>query len=81
MAKNDLTLEQTMKGILSLLATMREDALLQNNDEARKTEVILSEAGLPTAEIASLLGKRQKTVTQTIYRESKRAIPSEKSES
>lgn len=72
MAKDELSPQQTMAGILAMLAAIREDSLPQDKPtERRKTEVILAEAGIPTAQIASILGKRQKTVIQTIYRSRK----------
>lgn len=72
MTNAGLTSEQTMAGILAMLAAMREDGLAQGkNIEPRKTEVVLSEAGFTAAQIGSMLGKKTDTVHKTIQRSRK----------
>lgn len=73
MINSGLTNEQTMAGILAMLAAMREDGLARGkDDEPRKTEVILSDAGITAVQIASLLGKKPATVSKTLERARKR---------
>lgn len=61
------TLEASMRGVLALLADERESRV-GNDRGARKTELVLADAGLSIGEIASLLGKNYDTVKQTIRR-------------
>lgn len=69
MANNGLTNDQTMAGVLAVLSAMREDALNRDkNVEARKTEVVLYEAGLTAIQIAGVLGKKTDTVAKTLQR-------------
>jgi DNA-binding CsgD family transcriptional regulator len=63
MKADQLTLEQSMAGILALLAAARED-----DKNSRKTEVILADAGLSPGQIAMILGKKSNTVSKTIER-------------
>jgi len=67
MSNTGITSEQTMAGILAMLAVMREDAL-NKGAEPRKTEVVLSEAGIPNPQIATLMGKKLQAVQKTILR-------------
>lgn len=68
MKTDQLTLEQSMAGILALLAAARED-----DENSRKTEVILADAGLNPGQIALILGKKSNTVSKTIARYKKRS--------
>jgi DNA-directed RNA polymerase specialized sigma24 family protein len=66
-----LSPEQVMAGILAMLAADREDRLAsaaKAKVEPRKTEIILSDAGLNAYQIASILGKKPNTVLKTISR-------------
>lgn len=70
-----LPLEQAMSGILALLAAEREERINPNKDpakEPRKTEVILADSGMSPAQIATVLGKKGKLVSQTIIRARKK---------
>jgi DNA-directed RNA polymerase specialized sigma24 family protein len=60
-------LEGVMRAVLALLADERE-ARIANDKDARKTEVLLSDAGFSIGEIASLLGKKYDTVKATLRR-------------
>jgi DNA-binding CsgD family transcriptional regulator len=64
MKADQLTLEQSMAGILALLAAAREE----DSENSRKTEVILADAGLSVGQIALILGKKSNTVSKTIAR-------------
>jgi DNA-directed RNA polymerase specialized sigma24 family protein len=64
--------DKSMAGILALLAAQREDALSES-EEPRKTEVILSGAGLAATEIAELTGKNAGTVRKSLERSCRRA--------
>jgi DNA-directed RNA polymerase specialized sigma24 family protein len=59
--------ESTLRAILALLADERE-ARVVNDRSARKTEVLLADAGLSIGEIGTLLGKNYDTVKTTIRR-------------
>lgn len=79
MSNSGLTNEQTMAGILAMLAVMREDTLAQGKDaEPRKTEVVLSDAGIPNPQIATLLGKKLDTVQKIILRTRKSTVQNSK---
>jgi DNA-directed RNA polymerase specialized sigma24 family protein len=68
---DNLTNEQVMAGILGLLAAEREDRLAQKDNpkaEIRKTEVVLADAGLTSAQIGKILDKKPNSVTKTISR-------------
>jgi DNA-directed RNA polymerase specialized sigma24 family protein len=62
-----LGLEGVMRAVLALLADERE-ARIANDKGARKTEVLLSEAGFSIGEISTLLGKKYDTVKMTLRR-------------
>ena len=61
------SLDMVMRGILVLLVDERE-ARIATDGGARKTEVLLAEAGFSIGEIASLLGKNYETVKTTLRR-------------
>ena len=70
-----LPLEQAMSGILALLAAEREERVNLDKSlakELRKTEVILADSGMSPAQIATVLGKNGKLVSQTIIRARKK---------
>jgi DNA-directed RNA polymerase specialized sigma24 family protein len=58
----------SMRAILALLADERE-ARIANDKGARRTEVLLADAGFSTGDIASLLGKSYEAVKSTLRRE------------
>jgi DNA-directed RNA polymerase specialized sigma24 family protein len=60
-------LDSVMRAVLALLADERE-ARIAHDEGARKTEVLLQEAGFSVGEIASLLGKKYETVKSTLRR-------------
>jgi DNA-directed RNA polymerase specialized sigma24 family protein len=60
-------LERVMRAVLALLADERE-ARVASDKAARKTEVLLSDAGFSIGEIAALLGKNYETVKTTLRR-------------
>lgn len=60
-------LDSVMRAVLALLADERE-ARIANDEKARKTEVLLRDAGFSLGEIAALLGKNYKTVQSTLRR-------------
>ena len=60
-------LDAVMRAVVALLADERE-ARIANDKDARKTEVMLADAGLSIGEIATLLGKRYDTVKTTLLR-------------
>ena len=66
-----LSVEQVMAGILAMLVAEREDrlaALSRGKVEPRKTELVLSDAGLSAYQIAGVLGKKPNTVIKTLSR-------------
>jgi DNA-directed RNA polymerase specialized sigma24 family protein len=66
-----LSVEQVMAGILAMLVAEREDRLAtlsKEKVELRKTELILSDAGLSANQIAGVLGKKPNTVVKTLSR-------------
>ena len=70
-----LPLEQAMSGILALLAAEREERVNLDKDlakEPRKTEVILADSGMSPTQIATVLAKKGKLVSQTIIRARKK---------
>jgi len=69
MTSSNLTAEQAMASILAMLAATREDALARDKSiEPRKTEIVLADSGLTPFQIGQLLGKKSKSVSQTILR-------------
>lgn len=60
-------LDGVMRAVLALLADERE-ARIANDKEARKTEVLLADAGFSIGEIATLLGKKYESVKTTLRR-------------
>jgi DNA-directed RNA polymerase specialized sigma24 family protein len=60
-------LEGVMRAVLALLADER-DARIADDAAARKTEVLLRDAGFSPGEIALLLGKKYETVRSTLRR-------------
>jgi hypothetical protein len=67
-----ISLESAMAGLLALLIDEREDRTRNSNDAA-KTEVLLSNAGLSIEEIAAVTGKKYDTVRMAITRAKKAA--------
>jgi DNA-directed RNA polymerase specialized sigma24 family protein len=63
----EVSSEAVMTGILALLVDDRERRITGDKD-ARKTEVLLADAGLPAPEIASLMGKNTGAVRMAIQR-------------
>lgn len=64
-----IPVERSMTAVLSLLIADRESGL---DDDAEKTEVLLSNAGLGVPEIARLMGKNDAAVRKTLQRARKR---------
>jgi DNA-directed RNA polymerase specialized sigma24 family protein len=62
-----VSVEAALLGILALLADEREERIANDRD-ARRTEVILHEAGLSIGEVAALLDKNYETVKSAIRR-------------
>lgn len=58
--------DRLLAAILALLVAQRESA--QPGPDDRKTEVILSDAGLSPAEIAAVMGKSLAAVRKTLQR-------------
>ena len=79
-----LTSEQAMVGILALLAADREDRTASrdrvSSEQARKTELVLADAGLTAAQIGRILGKKPNSVAKTISRARAKGIGSEGSD-
>ena len=67
MGKRPILLETALVGILAVLVDERE-ARLGEGYEVRKTEVLLSEAGLSYDEIAALLNKNKDAVRMAVSR-------------
>lgn len=67
--------EAALAGILALLAADREDKI--SDLPARRTELVLADAGLSAAEIGSVLGKKSGTVARTISRARSKSQSSE----
>ena len=69
-ANEPLSLEQAMHGILALLAAEREERVSYDKSsvDPRKTELVLADSGMTLTQIASILGKKNKLVSQTIIR-------------
>jgi DNA-directed RNA polymerase specialized sigma24 family protein len=56
-----------MAGILAMLVDEREERLRENKG-ARKTELLLADAGLSIEDIAAVMGKKYDAVRMTISR-------------
>jgi hypothetical protein len=63
-----------LKGMLALMVADREE---RAGRHARKTELVLADAGLPPAEIARLTGKSYAAVAKSIQRSRKGATNAE----
>lgn len=61
----------SLRGILALMVVEREERA--GRTDARKTEVLLADAGLPPAEIARLTGKTYGAVVKSLQRARRRA--------
>jgi DNA-directed RNA polymerase specialized sigma24 family protein len=62
-----IDLEAALVGLLAIAVADRE-VLIRERPEARKSELILSEAGLEATQIARLVGKKVGAVRKTIQR-------------
>lgn len=62
-----IDLEVALVGLLALAIADREE-LMRDRPEARKSEVILSNAGMDATQIARLVGKNVEAVRKTIQR-------------
>lgn len=60
-------LEGVLNGVLALLAAERDDRLTDTFD-ARRSEVVLFEAGMTINDIAAVLGRKPEAVKSTIRR-------------
>lgn len=60
-------LERVMLAVLALLADERE-ARIAGDKDARKTEILLADAGFSIGEIATLLGRKYEAVKATLRR-------------
>jgi len=67
--------DAALAGILALLAADREEKI--NDLPVRRTELVLADAGLSTAEIGSVLGKKSGTVAKAISRARSKSKTSE----
>jgi DNA-directed RNA polymerase specialized sigma24 family protein len=63
-----LDFDRAIVGVLALLVAEREERLNGDKD-ARKTEVVLSRAGLKADEVAAVMGKKVDAVRKTLQRE------------
>jgi DNA-directed RNA polymerase specialized sigma24 family protein len=59
--------DKAIAGVLALLVAEREERLNERN-EPRKTEVLLSRAGLSLAEIALITGRKYEAVKKAVSR-------------
>lgn len=66
----ELPPDKSTAGLLALQLEDRETRI-DDNHEPRKSEVVLSGAGLSNSEIAALLGKQPNAVAMTISRSAK----------
>lgn len=62
-----LPLDTSLSGILALLADDRQQRV-EGDASARKTEVLLADAGLSAEQIAPLLGKSSGAIAKSIQR-------------
>jgi DNA-directed RNA polymerase specialized sigma24 family protein len=65
--RHQIPLESAMAGVLALLVDEREERS-KDNKEARKTELILAEAGLSPDDIAAVMDKNLGAVRKAIQR-------------
>lgn len=65
--KHEVSADAALVGVLALLVDERERATKDEKD-AVKTEVLLSDAGLSTDDIAAVTGKKRDAVRKTIER-------------
>jgi hypothetical protein len=62
--------EAVLRGILALLVEEREARLkVSETKDARKIELLLADAGMPTNEIAAVTGKKPDAVRMAIKRQ------------
>lgn len=66
--------ERSLVGILALLAAERDDRVAASG-EGRRSEIIMSDAGLTIAEIAQVTGRKYETVKTAIRRARTRGKP------
>ena len=65
-----LTPEKVMRGVLALLAADRDERI--DKTSARKSELVLADAGFSWQEIARLTGKNPEAVRSLLRRSSKK---------
>ena len=68
--ESGLSQDKALAGVLALLVAEREERLGEQEKPPR-TEILLANAGLTAAEIATLLGKSLDAVRKTIQRAKK----------
>lgn len=71
-----LTQTQVLLGLLALAAADREERIKSKDGqqfELRRTELVLSDAGLSAQQIATLLAKKPNSVARTITRSRSKA--------
>ena len=66
-AKQQVTSEAALAGLLALLVDEREERVKGDKD-ARKTEILLADAGLSIEDIAAVMGKNYDAVRVAINR-------------
>jgi DNA-directed RNA polymerase specialized sigma24 family protein len=64
---DDLTTETLLRALVALAVDQRE-ADFQKDSGRRKTEILLSDAGLGPRQIATLVGKKEGAVAKAILR-------------
>jgi DNA-directed RNA polymerase specialized sigma24 family protein len=69
-AMQELTLEETMRGLLALQIADREERIA-GAGSPRRTDLVLADAGLSYAVIAALTGKKANTVAKAVERHRK----------
>lgn len=65
-----MTADSALTGILALLVEEREERVMEQQDP-KKIEVLLGEAGLTNEEIAEVTGKKPNAVRMAIQRATK----------
>jgi DNA-directed RNA polymerase specialized sigma24 family protein len=65
-----LDIEQALRGLLALQVAEREERMAEG--APRRTELILADAGLSFAAIASVTGKKRDSIRKTVERARKR---------